>query len=312
MLPALLEALIATKQMQWGCEWEGFTHGKQLPVCRFFPFYERRGRRGKVALFCNKLRADSSFQPIAGNAHFSLVRSVGMQMRTVSPRQTNTCLPIFSFLRVERATRQRRPLLQYVMRQLRLPVHRWKRSLQVYWPQVALRRGHFSDGNQAPDCRRIVGCLRRWRAAIAAIFLVDWRLQRVVVSAHLSLDACDVFPTHGNTHLPRRATGPLWRPPSGHFFPSLRLSYPSRSGYIRVVVPFWFPSNSVFFPGSPSCSSPSARGSPFISPGPGARRTHLPPPDAPAVAQRAWTTSRSFATPHVHLCWASKLVAGFQ
>ena len=253
MLPALLEALIATKQMQWGCEWE-----------------------------------------------------------RVHPRQTTTCLPIFSFLRAERATRQRRPLLQYVMQRLRLPAHRWKRALQVYCPQVALQRGHFSDGNQAPDCRRIVGCLRRWRAGNAAIFRIDWRLQRVVVSAHLSLDACDVFPTHGNTHLPRRATGPLWRPPSGHFFPSLRLNYPSRSGYIRVVVPFWFPSNSVFFPGSPSCSSPSARGSPFISPGPGARRTHLPPPDAPAVAQRAWTKSRSFATPHVHLCWASKLVAEFQ
>ena len=105
---------------------------------------------------------------------------------------------------------------------------------------------------------------------------------------------------------------PLWRPPSGHFFPSLHLNYPSQSGYIRVVVPFWFPSNSVFFPGSPSYSNPSAPGSPFISPGPGARRTHLPPPDAPEVAQRAWTKSRSFAMPHIHLCWASKLVVGFQ
>ena len=52
---ALLEVLIATKQMQWGCEWERFTHGKQLPVCRSFPFYERRGRRGNVALFYNTL-----------------------------------------------------------------------------------------------------------------------------------------------------------------------------------------------------------------------------------------------------------------
>ena len=94
---ASMETLISAWCVQWGCKCEQFTHGKQLPVCRFFPFYKRRGRRGNVALFCNKLRADSSFQPIAGNAHFSLVRSVGMQMGTVYPRQTNTCLPIFSF-----------------------------------------------------------------------------------------------------------------------------------------------------------------------------------------------------------------------
>ena len=30
---ALLEALIATYYMQWGCEQERFTHGKQIPVC---------------------------------------------------------------------------------------------------------------------------------------------------------------------------------------------------------------------------------------------------------------------------------------
>ena len=119
------------------------------------------------------------------------------------------------------------------------------------------------------------------------------------------------IPNIGNNHLPQQATGSLWRPPSGHFFPSLRLNYPSWLGYIWIVVPFWFPSNSVLFPGSPSCLSPSARGSRFISPGPRARRTHLPPPHAPAVAQRAWTRSRLFATPHVHLCWASKLVASF-
>ena len=102
---------------------------------------------------------------------------------------------------------------------------------------------------------------------------------RICLSMHVTR-----IPNIGNTHLPWRATGPLWRPPSEHFFPSLHLNYPSWSDYIRVVVPFWFPSNSVLFPGSPSCSSPSARGSPFISPGPGARRTHMPLPDAPVVA----------------------------
>ena len=109
---ASLEALIVTWCKQWGCKWEQFTHGKQIPVCQSFAFCERRGRRGNVALFYNKLRADPSFQRIDGNGHFSLVRSVGMQMRTVYPRQTNTCLPIFSFLRAERAMRRRHPLLQ--------------------------------------------------------------------------------------------------------------------------------------------------------------------------------------------------------
>ena len=55
-------------------------------------------------------------------------------------------------------------------------------------------------------------------------------------------------PNIGNTHLPRRATGPLWRPPSGPFFPSLRYIYPSRSGYIRVDAPFWIPSQIRPFP----------------------------------------------------------------
>ena len=111
-----LETLISAWCVQWGWKSEYFTHGKQMPVCRSFAFCERRGRQGNVALFCNKLRIDPSFQPIAGNGHFSLVRSVGMEKRVLYQRQTNACLPIFCFLRAERATRQRRPLLQQVMR----------------------------------------------------------------------------------------------------------------------------------------------------------------------------------------------------
>ena len=115
-----LETLILALYVQWGCKCEYVTHGKQMPACQSFTFCERRGRRGNVALFYNKLRADPSFQRIDGNGHFRLVRSVGMQMRTVCPRQTNTCLPIFYFLRVERATRQRHPLLQLKIRGLML------------------------------------------------------------------------------------------------------------------------------------------------------------------------------------------------
>ena len=163
-------------------------------------------------------------------------------MEALYRRQTDTCLPIFDCLQAESATRQRRLLLKYVMRQLMLPARRWKRSLQLCCPQMALRKRPFSNGNQAPDCHQIVCCLHRWRAGNAAILRIDQHLQSVVVSAHLSLQACVAFPDHGNTHLPQRATGPLWRPPGGHFFPSLRYIYPSRSGYIRVDAPFWIPS----------------------------------------------------------------------
>ena len=153
-------------------------------------------------------------------------------------------------------------LLQYVAPQLRLPARHWKRSLQLCCPQLALRKRPFSDGNQAPDCRQMVLCLCRWRAGSSAILCVNWCLQRVVVSAQLSLESRDAFPKDGNTHLPCWARGPFWRPPSGHFFPSLRFIYPSRSGLIRVAAPFWIPSKLRPFPGSSSGSSPSVRVSP--------------------------------------------------
>ena len=162
--------------------------------------------------------------------------------------QTDTYLLIFDCLQAESATRQRRLLLQYVTWQLMLPARRWKRSLQLCCPQMALQKKPFSDGNQAPDCCQIVYCLHGWQAGNAAILRVDRHLQCVVVSAHLLLQACVAFPTHGNTHVPRRATGPLWRPPSGHFFPSLHYIYPSQSGYIRVDAPFWIPSQIRPFP----------------------------------------------------------------
>ena len=56
------------------------------------------------------------------------------------------------------------------------------------------------------------------------------------------------IPNIGNTHLPWQATGPLWRAPSEHFFPFLRLNYPSQSGYIWVDAPFWIPSQIRPFP----------------------------------------------------------------
>lgn len=52
-------------------------------------------------------------------------------MRVLYPWQSNACLPILDCLGVERATRQRRSLLQHVMHQFKLQTHRWRCSLQL-------------------------------------------------------------------------------------------------------------------------------------------------------------------------------------
>ena len=143
------------------------------------------------------------------------------------------------------------------------------------------RIGHSSGGKQDLDCHRIVVFLHRWQAGNSAI------LQYIVVSVHFSLDSANTFSNNGSAYLPWRARGPLWRPPSGHFFLSLHSNYPSLLGYIWVVVPFWIPYFSVLCPGSPSGSSPLARRFPFSYPSHAACRTYLPPPDAPTCRSKS-------------------------
>ena len=279
-----------------------------------------------------------------------------MRTRAVYPRQTNIYLPIFYSLQTERATRQRRPLLQQETRRMMLPAHCWKRSLQqskcsgdvngsglptadnYLFADLFLFLSGEGDEATSPSFTTRYATIEASSALLKALIasllpasdlvkeatfpmairlLIAVRLLVACADGEWApapscvlMGACNALlqarihcsmhvmriSNIGNTHLPRWATGPLWRPPSGHFFPSLHLNYPSRSGYIGVAVPFWFPSNSILFPGSPSCSSPSARESPFISPGPVARPMHLPLPNAPVVAHRAWTKSRSFTT----------------
>ena len=57
------------------------------------------------------------------------------------------------------------------------------------------------------------------------------------------------------------------------------------------------------FSSSSSGSRPLTRVSIVISPVSRARKTRLPPPNAPIVVHYVWTMLRSFATPHIHLCW---------
>ena len=61
------------------------------------------------------------------------------------------------------------------------------------FPQVALQRRPLFNGNQATDCWQIVVFLHQWQVGNSAILCVDWHLQCIVVSSHLSLDAHDVY-----------------------------------------------------------------------------------------------------------------------
>ena len=53
-----------------------------------------------------------------------------MQTGSTLHGKQNPCLPIFNCLQAEKATRQRRPLLQLKTQRLMLPARCWKRSLQ--------------------------------------------------------------------------------------------------------------------------------------------------------------------------------------
>ena len=128
---ALLEMFIATWYMQWGYNWEHFTHNKHMPIYLFFTFYEQRGRRGNVAFFYNVFCTNWGCQRIAGNVHCNLVHAVRMQPGALYPRRTNTCLPIFNCLGAETVTKQCCPLLQLWTRQFMLLAHCWKHSLQL-------------------------------------------------------------------------------------------------------------------------------------------------------------------------------------
>ena len=46
-----LEALIATRYMERGCDGSTLPTANKMPVCRSFSVYKQRGRRSNVALF---------------------------------------------------------------------------------------------------------------------------------------------------------------------------------------------------------------------------------------------------------------------
>ena len=73
-------------------------------------------------------------------------------MGALYPRQTKTYLPIIKYLKLERAIRQRGPLLELKMKQLMLLACRWKRSLQQ-----GLCKGDV-NGSTLPMVNKILVC----------------------------------------------------------------------------------------------------------------------------------------------------------
>ena len=94
----------------------------------------------------------------------------GMRTGAVYPRQTNTYLLIFYFLRAETATRQRRHLLQLKIRGLMFPARCWKRSSQHSTCSGGCEWERFTHGKQIPVCRSFTFYERRERRGNVALF----------------------------------------------------------------------------------------------------------------------------------------------
>ena len=118
--------------MQRACKRQHFTHGKQNAYLLIFNYLqaERATRQRRPLL---QLKTKQLMLPVR---HWKRLLQLGIwrgdEIGALYPWQTNACLPIFKCLQGERATRQRRPLLQLKTQQLMLPTCRWKRLLQLY------------------------------------------------------------------------------------------------------------------------------------------------------------------------------------
>ena len=140
-----------------------FTHCKQKLVCRSLIVSKRRRRRGNVALFYSLKRSDWRFQLVAGSAYCSFVYAEGMRGEHFTDGKQNACLPIFKCSQAERATRQRRPLLQLKTKRLMFPTRRWKRLLQLGICRGGANGNTLPTANKEPVCRSLIVYKRRGR-----------------------------------------------------------------------------------------------------------------------------------------------------
>ena len=119
-----------------------------MRVCWSFILYGLRGQQNNVSFFCNWSRGDWCFQRTTRSAHCNIANAKGMWMGAVHTRQTIVCFPIFYFLQLERATKQRLPLLQLKTWGLMLPTRCYKRSLQHSTCRGDVNRSSLSTTNK--------------------------------------------------------------------------------------------------------------------------------------------------------------------
>ena len=94
----------------------------------------------------------------------------GMRWKHFTDGKQNTCLPIFDCLQTEKATRQRRPLLQLKTRGLMLPERPWKRSLQLGICRGDANGNILPTANKIPVCRSLIVYKQRGRRGNVALF----------------------------------------------------------------------------------------------------------------------------------------------
>ena len=110
------------------CKKGYFAVGKQLLAFNSLPPLQWKQWGSNFALFYNNKSANWSFKPVIGSAHCNIVNvgvgvGGGLLIAVLYPQQTDTCLPSFNSLWIERTMRQCCPLLQHVLHRSRLSVH---------------------------------------------------------------------------------------------------------------------------------------------------------------------------------------------
>ena len=153
--------------MQRACKLQHFTHGKQNTCLPIFNYLQ--AERATPSFVAENEAIDASSSSLE-----ALIAT--LQMQRASKRQNfthgkqNTCLPIFNYLQAERATRQRRPLLQLKTKRLMLPARRWKRLLQLYKCKGQANGRTLPTANRIRVCRSLIICKWRGRRGNVALF----------------------------------------------------------------------------------------------------------------------------------------------
>ena len=119
--------LLAARRRSWAF----YKRKKNLPAWISYLCSWCRGRQGNVALFCKWKRVDRCFQIVDRSANCTLLLVAGRRSWAFYTRKKTTCLHFLPLFMAQRATGQRRPLLQVETGRSMLPDRRQKRKLHV-------------------------------------------------------------------------------------------------------------------------------------------------------------------------------------